>query len=71
MRWLVALGYAGVAEGVATAPAAVKLVDKLGLRAPMIRAAAAVIANEINALEAVKMLLSYPAHSDLVVGETL
>eukprot|EP00238_Polyblepharides_amylifera_P004062 CAMPEP_0196591664 /NCGR_PEP_ID=MMETSP1081-20130531/70502_1 /TAXON_ID=36882 /ORGANISM="Pyramimonas amylifera, Strain CCMP720" /LENGTH=226 /DNA_ID=CAMNT_0041915099 /DNA_START=574 /DNA_END=1254 /DNA_ORIENTATION=+ len=61
----------GVAEGVATAPAAVKLVDKYGLRAPMLRAAAAVVEGKLTSKQAVELLLSYPANSDLVIGDTL
>jgi len=64
-------GLAGVAEGVATAPAAVKLVDKHQLRTPMIRAVAAVIEGHMDVKSAVEMLLSYPTNSDLVVGDTL
>jgi hypothetical protein len=59
-RWQ---GLEGVAEGVATAPAALKLVDQHHLRAPMIRAMAAVLAGQLTMRQATDSLMSLPATS--------
>jgi glycerol-3-phosphate dehydrogenase len=53
----------GVAEGVATAPAALKLVERHQLRAPMIRAMAAVLAGEVTMRDAAEALMRHPATS--------
>ena len=47
-----------VAEGVPTAPAAVRLADKLGLDAPICRCVAAVLAGGVTPLEAVRTLMA-------------
>jgi len=52
-----------VAEGVATAPAALKLVERYKLRAPMIRAMAAVLAGEVTMRDAAETLMRHPATS--------
>eukprot|EP00854_Cymbomonas_tetramitiformis_P019138 gene19138-22882_t len=64
-------GLAGVAEGVATAPAALKVADRYNLRAPIVRTMAKVIDGSLTAQEALQALMKVPANSDLVVGATL
>ena len=53
-----------VAEGVPTAPAAVRLADKLGLDAPICRAVAAVLAGEATPMQAVRQLMAVPPQEE-------
>lgn len=46
-----------------TAPAALKLVERHHLRAPMIRAMAAVLAGEVTMRDAAETLMRHPATS--------
>jgi len=55
---------AGVAEGVATAPAAVKLARKLGVDTPVADAVAAVISQSMGAREAMMSMMQKPPRGD-------
>lgn len=55
---------AGVAEGVATAPAAVKLARKYGVDTPVADSVAAVIAQDMGAREAMMSLMQKPGRKD-------
>lgn len=59
---------AGVAEGVATAPAAVRLARRHGVRANMIEAVAAILDGEIGAHEAGTRLMQLPRSRDFTEG---
>ncbi len=53
-----------VAEGVATAPALVRLVDQLGVDTPIIRTMAAIIAGDMPVEDAIAALLSRPIRAE-------
>lgn len=55
---------AGVAEGVATAPAAAQLVKKTGIDAPLITAVAAVLDGKVGTHEAILKLMQRPRNED-------
>mmetsp|Transcript_140586 Transcript_140586/g.437230 ORF Transcript_140586/g.437230 Transcript_140586/m.437230 type:complete len:273 (-) Transcript_140586:39-857(-) len=54
----------GVAEGVATAPAAEKLARRLGVDAPLAQAVAAVLDGRLEVREAILALMQKPRHTD-------
>jgi len=54
----------GVAEGVATAPAAERLAAKLGIEAPMIATCAACLRGELDASEALQRCMALPIKPD-------
>merc|ERR1719356_2280544 len=55
---------AGVAEGVATTPAAVKLARKHGVPTPVVEAVSLVLEEKVGAREAISALMQQPMHRD-------
>ena len=59
----------GVAEGVATTPAAVRLAAKHGIEVPLIKAAAEIILGERRAIDVLEKLMTRPVELDCAPGQ--